>query len=262
MAGRADILDERESLRKPLVGSVALHIAVFAAVLVGPVMHGFRSHEQWGDLNGGGPGSIAVNVVNRIPLPGRSGPLNPVANDTKSVVPSPPPEAKKAVPRAPEPDAIPLRGKDATRRPAPPSASVNKWRAQQKDLPNQMYSAAGQGLVSPMVGQTGGGGVGFGNSPFGRRFGNYATILRDAVARKWNTSDVDPRVRTAPPVVVMFTILRNGQVKNVRVVQRSGMSLLDSSAERAIYDAAPFAPLPSEYEGSEATIEFWFELTR
>jgi protein TonB len=113
-----------------------------------------------------------------------------------------------------------------------------------------------------MVGQTGGGGVGFGNSPFGRRFGNYATILRDSVARKWNTSDVDPRVRTAPPVVVMFTILRNGQVKNVRVVQRSGMSLLDSSAERAIYDAAPFAPLPSQYEGSEATIEFWFELTR
>ena len=113
------------------------------------------------------------------------------------------------------------------------------------------------------MGQVGSGSVGVGTgSPFGRRFGNYATVLRDTVARKWNTADVDPRVRTAPSVIVTFTILRNGQVKNVRTVQRSGLPLLDSSAERAIYDAAPFPPLPAEYDGSEANIEFEFRLSR
>ena len=262
MTARADILDERESLRRPLTASVCLHVLVFAVVIGVPLLRHLGKHEPWGDPSGGGQGAISVNVVSRIPLPGRSGPLNPVANDTRSVVPSPPPEAKprRAV-REPDADAIPIKSKGATKR-AAASASVNKWRAQQRDLPNQMYSAAGQGLVSPMVGQTGAGGIGFGNSVFGRRFGNYASVLRDAVARKWNTSDVDPRVRSAPPVVVTFTILRNGQVKNVRVIQRSGMPLLDSSAERAIYDAAPFPPLPAEYEGSEANIEFTFQLSR
>jgi TonB family protein len=109
----------------------------------------------------------------------------------------------------------------------------------------------------------GAGGVGFGTgSPLGRRFGNYAAVLRDAVARKWNTGDVDPRVRAAPQVIVTFTILRDGQVKNVRTAQRSGIPLLDTSCERAIYDAAPFPPLPAGYEYSEANIEFVFELRR
>ena len=243
---------------------MVLHVAVFAVVVVGPLVRGLQRHEAWGDPNGGGPGSVLVNPVKTIPLPGRSGPMNPVANDTQSVVPAAPPKAREQrKARAEEPDAISLRGRNAKRRAAPESASVNKWRAQQKDLPNQMYSATGGALVSPMVGMQGGGGIGLGGaSPFGRRFGNYASILRDAVARKWNTSDVDPRIRTAPQVIVDFTILRNGQVKNVRVAQRSGLALLDSSAERAIYDAAPFPSLPGEFEGSEANIEFVFQLSR
>lgn len=264
MPARLDILDERESLRKPLLGSLTLHVAVAALVIATPIISNLHKREPWGDLNSGGPGSMTVNVVNKVPLPGRAGPVNPLANDTESMVPAPPPAAKpqkKAV--EPEPDAIPLPSKSAQKRPAPQTTSNNKWRAQQRDLPNQMHSATGPGLVSPMVGQTGSGGVGVGmGSPFGRRFGNYATVLRDAVARKWNTSDVDPRLRTAPPVIVHFTILRNGSVKNVRVVQRSPYPLLDASAQRAIYDAVPFPPLPAEFEGSEANIEFEFQLSR
>ncbi|HWQ55712.1 MAG TPA: energy transducer TonB [Bryobacteraceae bacterium] len=264
MPARLDILDERESLRKPLLGSLTLHVAVAAAVIATPLITNLNKREPWGDLNSGGPGSMSVNVVNKIPLPGRAGQVNPLANDTESMVPAPPPAAKaqKKAPVA-EPDAIPLPSKNAQKRPAPQSTSADKWRAQQRDLPNQMHNAAGPGLVSPMVGQTGSGGVGVGKgSPFGRRFGNYAAILRDSVARKWNTGDVDPRIRTAPPVIVLFTILRNGSIKNVRVVQRSPYPLLDSSAERAIYDAVPFPPLPAEYEGSEANIEFEFQLSR
>lgn len=264
MPGRVDILDERESLRNPLLGSLALHLAVAAVVAATPLISGFGKREPWGDANSGGPGSLSINVVNKIPLPARSGQTNPLANDTESMVPAAPPKPKPER-KAPEPapDAIPLQSKNAPRKPAPQTASANKWRAEQRDLPNQMYSQQGSGLVSPMVGQTGSGGVGFGiGSPFGRRFGNYAGILREAVARKWNTGDVDPRIRTAPAVIVTFTIRRDGGVRDVRIQQRSGIPLLDTSAQRAIYDAAPFPPLPAEYEGSEATIEFWFQLSR
>jgi protein TonB len=236
MTARVDILDQRDSLKKPLAGSVALHVAVFGTVIAIPMIQGLRKHEPWGDINSGGPGSVAVTAVARIPLPARAGQVNPLANDTQAVVPAAPPKPKpQERVREPEPDAIPLRSKNAKSRPARESASNNKFRAQQRDLPNQMYSQTGPALVSPLIGQVGSGGVGIGTgSPLGRRFGTYAMILRDQVARNWNTSQVDPRYHTAPVVIVTFTLMRNGQVKNVRLAQGSGIPLLDASAQRAI----------------------------
>ena len=264
MAPHVDILDERERLGKPLVGSVALHVLVAAVLVTGPLLSR-GNRVPWGSQDaGGGMGAISVNVVGRVPLPAASGRINPVANETESQVPAPPPKVKEQR-RAPEPepDAIPIRGKNATRRAAAESASTNKWRAQQQDRPNQMYSATGQGLVSQLIGQEGSGGVGIGSgTPFGNRFGKYALVLKQIVARNWNTADVDARIRTAPPAIVTFTILRNGQVKSVRLTQRSGNPLLDSSCERAVYDSSPFPPLPAGYEGSDVTVDFWFILSR
>jgi protein TonB len=114
-----------------------------------------------------------------------------------------------------------------------------------------------------MIGMTGSGGIGVGTgSPFGSRFGYYVDLLRQRVGEKWRTTDVDPRVQTAPPVVVTFTIHRNGSVSGVRIAQRSGNAVLDTSAQRAIYDAAPLPPLPAGFERDSATIEFWFQLRR
>jgi TonB family protein len=263
MAGHADILDRPESLGLPLAGSVALHAAgVAALVLWGVVLTGHR--DMWGEANSGGPGSIAINVVNKIPLPERRGIVNPLANDTESAVPTPPP-AQKVEHRAPpeEPDAIPIKSR-AHPHPAEVERSAqNNWRAKQQDRQNQLYSQAGPALVSPMVGQVGSGGVGIGQgSPFGNRFGNYVTILRQRVAEKWQTNDVDPRIHSAPPVIVTFDLMRDGTVRDVRVAQRSGNAALDYSAQRAIYDASPFPALPPGYERNDAVIEFWFELRR
>jgi len=173
MTPHTDILDQPEPLGKPLAGSVALHISVAAALLISTWI-GRRLPAQWGDINGGGMGSVAVNVVPRIPLPGRSGPINPVANDTESVVPTPPPKAKpRPKVEATEPNAIAIKSRNAERKPSRPASAPNKFREQQQDLPNQVYSAAGQAMVSPMYGMTGGGGVGIGSSsPFGTQFGS------------------------------------------------------------------------------------------
>jgi TonB family protein len=261
--GHPDILEQPESLRKPLLGSVALHVAVFA-VVAGWAVEVHRRPDMWGSANSGGPGSIAINVVNKIPLPSRSGVVNPLANPTESAVPTPPPAARPVHRARPEePDAIPLRSREHPHRSEVARSAQNTWRARQQYRPNQLYSTEGQALVSPMVGQTGSGGVGVGvGSPFGNRFGNYVMILRQRVAEKWHTGDVDPRIRTAPPAIVTFDLERNGSVRNVRIVQSSGNQVLDYSAQRAIYDANPFPPLPAAYERNEATIEFWFELRR
>ncbi|MGA2593925.1 MAG: TonB family protein [Bryobacteraceae bacterium] len=259
----ADILDQPDSLGKPLLGSLALHGAVFGVLLLGGVaLTGHR--EMWGEANSGGPGTVAITVVNKIPLPSRAGIVNPLANPTESAVPTPPPAAKAQKQVAPEePDAIPIKSR-ANQKPAAVAKSAqNTWRAKQQDRPNQLYNDSGQALVSNMIGQTGSGGVGIGEgSPFGNRFGNYVTILRQRVAEKWHTGDVDPRIKTAPPVIVTFDLQRDGSVRNVRVAQSSGNSVLDYSAQRAIYDASPLPALPSAYERNDATIEFWFELRR
>ncbi len=265
MAPHIDILDQPEPLGKPLAGSVALHLSVGAALLLSAWI-GRHVPVQWGDINGGGMGSVAVNVVPRIPLPGRTGPINPVANDTESVVPTPPSKAKpKPKVEAPEPNAIAIKSRNAVRKPSRAASAPNKFREQQQDLPNQLYSAAGQAVVSPMYGMTGGGGVGIGtSSPFGAQFGWYVNLLRDQVARNWRTSDLDPRLRSAPPVWVTFTIRRDGSVApgSVRITQRSGNQALDFSAQRAILDAAPFQALPPQFSRNEVEIEFRFELRR
>jgi protein TonB len=255
-----DILDQPESLKRPLVGSLALHVSVAAAAVLFSIA---RPTEHWGSNTPGG-GSVVLNVMRQVPLPANSGIINPVANDTHSEVPEPKPEkVQQTKVKEPPPDAIPIKSHAAPKKPAWKSSSNNQYRAKQIDQPNQLYSSEGQKLVSPLIGQPGSGGIGVGQgSPFGNRYGYYVDLLRQRVAQKWRTGDVDPRIRTAPPAIVTFTIRRDGSISGVRVVQPSGNLALDLSAQRAIAEAAPFPPLPSGYERNDVSIEFWFELKR
>jgi TonB family protein len=116
-----------------------------------------------------------------------------------------------------------------------------------------------------MVGLTGGGGVSIGNnSALGTQFGAYQDMVKNKVAGNWKTGDIDPRIRTANPVVVTFSINRDGSVpsRSVKVVQSSGIPALDVSAQRAILESEPFTQLPPQYTRSSADIEFHFELRR
>ena len=266
MNSHADILDRPERVWGSFWGSVALHLSVAAGVLLAAWFEAHHHHENWGDIHGGGMGSVAVNAVARIPLPTQSGPVNPVANDTESRAPEPPAKVKpQPKVEAPEPDAIPIPSRNARSRPSPAASAPNRFRERQEDLPNQVYSQSGQRMVSPMVGMTGGGGVSIGNnSPFGTQFGAYDDMVKNKVASNWKTGGVDPRIRTANPVVLTFTINRDGSVpsRSVRIVQSSGIPALDMSAQRAILDAEPFERLPLQFSGNSADVEFFFELRR
>lgn len=262
MTARVDILAERETLRKPLLASAGLHAAIIAALVVQGVMLD-RPRELWGDPSSLGGGSVGITPVSQIPLPSRGGPLNPLARDTESQVPEPPAAKKQAKRAAVEAEAaVVIKGR--TSRPASQTTgSAAATRLPPRDAPNQVFSSTGQALSSPMVAQTGSGGVGLGpGGAFGNRFGYYRDLLEQAVARRWRTSDVDPRLRTAPPVIVTFIIRRNGSIADLRIEQSSGDRTLDYSALRAIYEASPFPPLPAGYERNEAKIEFWFQLKR
>jgi protein TonB len=259
MAQPIDILDEQESFRTPLTGSVALHAGILALAFAYTVFHGSSTVERWGDPKSLGGGAVGITAVDRIPLPSRQGRVNPVANDTESQVPSPPvkPQPKPVVRE--DPKAIAIKGRDAQKTAAKPQ-SLQKYNpvAQPKD--NQVYNRDGQAMTSPMFSQApGGGGVGSGSaSPFGNRFGYYEQLIRDKVARNWRSQDLDSSVKN--PVVVLFDILRTGTVQNVRISRSSGNFAADQAAQRAIVMSNPFPPLPAQYERDSATIEFVFRL--
>lgn len=255
-----DVLDRRESMGAPVIGSVVLHVVVVGSLAAYSWMMS-RPRDSFGDPNSLGGGSVAITPVSRIPIAPRSGEVNPVANDTESRVPTPPAKQREAEKqRADEREEIALQTKRRPKRQAEVAASNLKYRNQAKEKPNQVYSASGQAAVSPMFGSTSGGGgnVGFGTgNPFGNRFGYYAQLIRDKVARMWAYPQ---QARGTQPVVVTFEIMRNGQIRNVRLLQRSGNYELDMSAQRAIMQAAPFDPLPAGYDRDSASIEFWFML--
>lgn len=258
MAPRVDILDEQDSLRAPFLESVLLHAAVFGLLALGGISYE-HSREIWGGPKTQAGDAVSVNAVKSIPLPARAGRVNPVANDTENQVQQPPkPEPKRQV-KEPEPKAIPLKSRFAERQP--------RQQAPQRyhpypPVPNQVFSSEAPAAVSPMFEKAGSGGVGIGpNSVFGNRFGGYADLVVKRISEKWSTSGL-AGMNTAPVVIVTFDILRDGSIRNSQVAQHSGNSTLDYSAIRAVMDAAPFPPLPAEYDRNVANVEVHFQLKR
>lgn len=258
MPQHADILDERDSLGGPFVQSVLLHAAIAGALVLSSIQFQ-HSRQVWGSTNTGAGTAVAINSVKTIPLPARVGKINPVANDTESQVPqatAPKPEPKTQV-EIPD-KAIPIKSKLAKKQPRPEVSRTYH----PKFIPeNQLLSRIGQAAVSPMFEKPGAGGVGVGpNNTFGNQFGAYASLVVQRVTEKWDTTGLAGL--SLPIVVVSFDILRNGNIKNPQIVQRSGNSTLDYSALRAVSDAAPFPTLPAEYSSSSAHVELQFQLQR
>lgn len=251
-----DVLDEPEPLRRSVLASVGLHAAIFASIAgIGWVTSGRA--EQWGDPKSLGGGAVGITPVNTIPLPRRAGVINPVANDTESVIPSKPKPQPRAVKE--DPDAISIRGKKVEKNQSDRIAAKQTYRPA-PDRSNQVYSGTGQAAVSPLISPApGGGGVGSGSqNPFGYGYGAYAALIREKVARNWQRTGLDPRMKN-PPVVVVFDLQRDGSVRNARVGQTSGHYALDQSGLRAVLQSSPFPPLPAGLTKSSYTIslEFW-----
>src|SRR5258706_56918 len=258
MSAHTDILDQQESLRKPFVMSALFHAAVFGLLIVSSISY-TRNRETFGSTNTRMGEVVTVHAVT-IPLPSHPGRVNPVANPTESIVPqAPKPEPKKQV-KEPEPKAIPLHAR-LPEKPSPHQISPQRYQPAPPP-PNQVYSQEPPAAKSDMFQKVGSAGVGMGeNSVFGTRFGAYADRVIQLVSEKWQTGGLGG-LHSAPTAIITFDILRDGTIRNVQITQRSGNGTLDSSAQRAVMDAAPFPPLPPGYDRNVANVELRFQLQR
>ena len=261
----AAILDQPEqSLRQPFMGSLALHLGI--AALVAAAMYFEDSPFRMGDPNAEGGGSTVITPVASINMPSVSRRVQPVANDTESVIPQRPEPVK---PPPEDPDAIAI---DKKKKPEPKKKEDTFLKdylaARQKAIdrlpdPANVGSSTGARASSAMfTQQPGAGGVGTPSGLMGEGFGAYEAYLRGCIARNWKTTDVDFSVHTAPDVIVQFQILKSGGTAGLKVAQTSGNARLDNTGLRAVESCTPFNPLPVGFPKSTANIEIVFRLQR
>jgi TonB family protein len=260
MTQHADILDQRDPIRGAFIGALALHASLVGAAALYSWMNGHT--DLFGAKNAGG-GAIGVEAVNTIPIL-HTGAQNPVAHDTQSQVPQQPAKPiQQAKKEKVSPDAIPLKTR-MKKRLADVASERQRFRPFKELDSNQVFSQQAPQVSNPLFAATPGTGrVGTGvNTTLGNRFAGYAAQIQQLIAQKWRTTDVDARVQTAPEVVATFDLMRDGSVRNLQILQRSGIPTLDYSVQRAIMEASPFPPIPPGFDRSSAKVEFWFELKR
>ncbi|HEY6989522.1 MAG TPA: TonB family protein [Bryobacteraceae bacterium] len=250
-----DVLDERDPIAAPFIGSLLVHAGVAALLFFGWYWMN-HTREKLGDVHPSGGTAYAVSPVHSIPIPQRQAPLNPVANDTQSLVPTLPLKQEVEV-KLPDKLAfeIPEKKKKQAERPHP------KQQYTQPAPANQVYSQTRQALSNPMYNvQSGAGQVGIGpNSPLGNRLGWYAELVRQRIADKWQTNGLDARSQSSP-AIINFYIMRDGSIRNPKVAQSSGNPSIDNTALRAVYDANPLPALPPQITDSYISAQFTFNL--
>ncbi len=255
------MLDRRDSMRGAFAAALTLHAALLGAL----VLHALDRSQPFGDQNPGG-GAVAIQAVNSIPIP-HHGEQNPLASDTQSEVPQtrtdPVDRVKEEIPK---PDAIPIKTKMAKQKPAPVASQHQRFRPYDELEKNQLTSKTAPQVSNPMfTAQPGAGQISTGmNSTLGVRLAAYGKQIQGIVAAHWRTNDVDPRLQTAPPVIATFELMRDGTIRNVEILQGSGIPALDISVKRAIFDSAPLPPIPQNqgFDKPYAKVEFTFELKR
>jgi TonB family protein len=115
-------------------------------------------------------------------------------------------------------------------------------------------SGVGIGIGGPGDGSGTGTGTGI---PFPYQW--YLDIVYTKIELAWRKPYLGENVDRQFITVVYFIIQRNGQVRQVKVQEGSGVQAIDRSCESAILGAVPFPPLPTQFTESELPLRVTFQ---
>jgi TonB family protein len=254
------------SLKKTVVYSLLLHGLLALAVVASAFFQ--HSGNAWGGI-GGTSGGVKVSLVG--PLAGIPMPTPPVVSPSQVVDPTKglyKEEPKKKLPEPPtNAQKIPQFEKNKPPKPIshpsrvfedklpPPDNAVPYGRGGTPNLPTG-YSSVPGGPGGPVGVQGQGGG------DFAARYSWYVESVKRRIAGNWLQNTIDQRILAARTAhcVVIFSIYRDGTVKDVHIAQTSGNSSMDTSGVRAVLSSNPMPALPGDYSGSYVTVTFDFDL--
>ena len=100
-------------------------------------------------------------------------------------------------------------------------------------------------------------GVGDSEGPGFGGFGSYFRIVRQRIWSEWTQSAV---YGSNESCIIGFTIMRSGDVTNVKIETPSSNGFYDSVALRAVRNATPLPPLPSTFPADEKRVRIQFRL--
>jgi protein TonB len=86
----------------------------------------------------------------------------------------------------------------------------------------------------------------------------YMRMLKDKIERVWRYPEQAARRGNTGDLYIAFTIQRDGKLGEKKLIRTSGHRDLDEAALEAIENAAPFWPLPDDWEGEALTINGHF----
>ncbi len=90
---------------------------------------------------------------------------------------------------------------------------------------------------------------------------SYFKHIRDKIYLVWRYPPEAAAAGISGVVRILFVIDRDGSLKDVRVLESSGYSILDKAAVQAIIAAAPFGPFPRDWTEKELRIRARFIYT-
>jgi periplasmic protein TonB len=253
------------SLKKYMVRSIIFHVALSATLLSASYFE--RHGASWGGVGGKlGGTSTKVNLVRSAGIPM---PREPVVTENKVVDPTKSLHKEDPKPKPPEPktDATKIPKFDKEK-PLPPSRKSRTLENKTPEADNAIPGHGGTPNLPTGYSQTPGASSGVqaqgqGGGDFGGRYPWYVDAVRNRVQQSWDQSTIQPSVRAAhrAHTVLTFRINANGTISNIRMVQSSGDSSMDYSAQRALQSIDAFRPLPNDYMGTYVDVTFDFDLS-
>jgi TonB family protein len=97
------------------------------------------------------------------------------------------------------------------------------------------------------------------SDPMGADFKPYLLQILQTVRRNWfAVMPESAKLGRRGKVAIQFAIAKNGDVTKVVFATNSGVDALDRAAVASISMSNPFPPLPTEYRGSIARLQFTF----
>jgi TonB family protein len=172
-----------------------------------------------------------------------------------------PPKPEATLPPKPEPQKVIKPPKDEKAKGLP---EVDAKKAKSKTDKNQRPEARAAGSAESAGTSTQMPGLSFGPPGPGVPGGtdpNGDWYLAGVQRKIWMLWSQQIHTGSWQPFTVSFTIMADGSVSDVRVIQGSGVFTLDLAAQRAISSAAPFGPLPKNYGTDHYTIQALFKPT-
>jgi len=261
---------DNKTFKRAMISSLAVHLALFLLIVVSPslprsspkgVIH-YVSLNLGGFPGGGGAGGGSGAKKPAEPPPPKKETLRDLTTpqklqeQPKSSLRHPGAKSKK--------EKTPPKEKKAviTKQDKSPEASTQT--KSETSAETDSGTGVGSGLRIGVGGGPGGGSglgtdyssqIGLSNFPYTY----YLQIIIDRISASWFTSLVDPGVRGHFQTTLYFKIYKDGRISTPEVEQSSGIKSLDLSALRAIASAAPFPPLPKDYEEDFLVVHLIFE---